>query len=272
MAKCGSTPMPVSPGSSNRIELRWVSRSLSSVVHCWPGHLEVLPVVLADGAGGGRLLALGVLRPAGRADEVRHSPITLPCSSPFLLDHRLQRLPVLQAGQHLLADHEHRHAADARLLVGVSQRPLMGFPVLPGPQRLLELLLIQPDLAGQLGQYADVADVLALDEERLQDPVVVVVALAVFLGVLVALEGQVRVRLRRHGGQLDGHAHPAGDGVDRLLPRPLEVVAFGPQRLVAGRAEARTASIRPRHPCPGRPLEAETPLGSRTVRRNPSRP
>ncbi len=36
MAKCGSTPMPISPGSSKRIELRLVSRSLSCVVHCWP--------------------------------------------------------------------------------------------------------------------------------------------------------------------------------------------------------------------------------------------
>src|SRR5207248_11658178 len=34
---------------------------------------DVLPLVLADGAGSGRLVALGVLRPAGRADEVRHS-------------------------------------------------------------------------------------------------------------------------------------------------------------------------------------------------------
>src|SRR5262249_39638190 len=36
--------------------------------------LDVLSVVLADGAGGGRLVALGVLRPAGRGDEVRHDP------------------------------------------------------------------------------------------------------------------------------------------------------------------------------------------------------
>ena len=36
MTKCGSTPMPVNHGPSSRIELRWVSRSLSSVVHCWP--------------------------------------------------------------------------------------------------------------------------------------------------------------------------------------------------------------------------------------------
>ena len=36
MAKCGSMPTPMSPDSSNRIELRLVRRSLSSVVHCWP--------------------------------------------------------------------------------------------------------------------------------------------------------------------------------------------------------------------------------------------
>ena len=34
--------------------------------------LIVLPLVLADGAGGGRLVALGVLRPKGRAEEVEH--------------------------------------------------------------------------------------------------------------------------------------------------------------------------------------------------------
>jgi hypothetical protein len=36
MAKCGSIPMPMSPGSSCLIELRFVSRSRSSVVHCCP--------------------------------------------------------------------------------------------------------------------------------------------------------------------------------------------------------------------------------------------
>ena len=61
---------------------------------------------------------------------------------------------------------------------------------------------------------------------------VVLVALAVFPGVLEALEGQVGVRLGRHGRQVDRHAHPAGERVDRLRPRPLEVVAFGPQRRV----------------------------------------
>jgi hypothetical protein len=39
--------------------------------------LDVLPFILADGTGGGRLVALGVLRPAGRADEVRHAPASL---------------------------------------------------------------------------------------------------------------------------------------------------------------------------------------------------
>jgi hypothetical protein len=36
MANGGSMPTPISPGSSNLIELRWVSRSRSQVVHCWP--------------------------------------------------------------------------------------------------------------------------------------------------------------------------------------------------------------------------------------------
>jgi hypothetical protein len=33
-------------------------------------------------------------------------------------------------------------------------------PVLAAPQRLLELLFVQPDLTGQPGQHADLADVL----------------------------------------------------------------------------------------------------------------
>src|SRR5262249_60339831 len=84
--------------------------------------------------------------------------------------------------------------------VGAPRPPPVRPPVLPGPQRLLEPLLVQPDLARQPRQHVDLADVLALHEERLQDPGVVVVALAVLLGVLVALERQVRVRLRRHPG------------------------------------------------------------------------
>ncbi len=36
MAKCGSMPIPISPGSSNLTELRLVRRSFSRVVHCWP--------------------------------------------------------------------------------------------------------------------------------------------------------------------------------------------------------------------------------------------
>jgi hypothetical protein len=69
-------------------------------------------------------------------------------------------------------------------------------------------------------------------KERFEDSMVVLVALAVFLGVLVALEGQVRVRLGRHLRKGDRHAHPPGDGIDGLRPRPLEVIAFGPQRRV----------------------------------------
>src|SRR6187399_2120780 len=36
MAKCGSMPTPISPGSLYLIEFRPVTRSLSSVVHCCP--------------------------------------------------------------------------------------------------------------------------------------------------------------------------------------------------------------------------------------------
>ena len=72
MAKCGSTPTPISPGF---LELDRVAVGQPQLVQRGPllaRGLDVLPLVLADGAGGGRLIALGVLRPAGRADEVRH--------------------------------------------------------------------------------------------------------------------------------------------------------------------------------------------------------
>src|SRR5262245_59615595 len=67
-------------------------------------------------------------------------------------------------------------------------------------QGILELLPVQPDLTGQLHQHDDLADVLPLHEERLQDSMVVVVALAVFPGVLVALESQVGVRMSLRSG------------------------------------------------------------------------
>ena len=59
MAKCGSMPMPIRPGSSNRIELRLVSRSLSSVVHCWPVALTYCrsSSQMAQAAGGCSLSA-----------------------------------------------------------------------------------------------------------------------------------------------------------------------------------------------------------------------
>jgi hypothetical protein len=45
--------------------------------------LDVLPLVLTDGAGGGRMVALGVLRPAGRLDAFRHrSPPTRQSPTP----------------------------------------------------------------------------------------------------------------------------------------------------------------------------------------------
>jgi hypothetical protein len=88
-----------------------------------------------------------------------------------------------------------REGLDAGLLVGVPEGLLMGLLILPGPQGLLELLLVQPDLAGQVRQHVDLPDVPPLDKESLQDPVVILVALAVFPGVLVALGRQVRVPL-----------------------------------------------------------------------------
>src|SRR5579871_752903 len=69
--------------------------------------------------------------------------------SQFLLDHSFQGLFILQAGQHALADDEHRNAGDAGLLAGVPQGPPVRLPVLAAPQGLLELLLIQPDLGGK---------------------------------------------------------------------------------------------------------------------------
>ena len=114
----------------------------------------------------------------------------------FLLDHSFQGLFVLQTGQHALADDEHRNAVDAGLLVGVLQSPLVRLSVLAVPQGLLERLLAQADFAGQLRQHVDLADVLALDEERFQDSAVIRIPFAVFLGILEALERQVRVRLR----------------------------------------------------------------------------
>src|SRR6516164_6156019 len=81
------------------------------------------------------------------------------------LNHRLQRFPVLQASQKLAADHEHRNAGDACLLVCV--------PVLAGTQSLLELQLVQSGFTCQLRQHGDLADVLSLDKECFQEPVVI---------------------------------------------------------------------------------------------------
>ena len=36
MANCGSIPIPIRPGSLNLIDVRFVRRNRSSVVHCWP--------------------------------------------------------------------------------------------------------------------------------------------------------------------------------------------------------------------------------------------
>jgi hypothetical protein len=108
---------------------------------------------------------------------------------------RLDRFTALQAGQRLTADHEHRHPDNACLLIGVLAGLPVGLSILPGAQGLLELLLVHPDLPSQPRQHVDLPDVLPLHEESLQDSVVLVVALAVFPGVLVALEGQVGVRM-----------------------------------------------------------------------------
>ncbi len=58
----------------------------------------------------------------------------------------------------------------------------MRLPVLAAPQRFLELSLVQAELAGQRRQYADLADVTTFDEERLKDPMVVFIPLAVLAG------------------------------------------------------------------------------------------
>src|SRR5438876_7975619 len=86
----------------------------------------------------------------GRACSLAIMASPLLARSQLLLNDRLQRFLVLHAGERLVADHEHRDAGDPRFLVGVPQRPLVRLPVLPGPQRLAERLLVQPDLAGQL--------------------------------------------------------------------------------------------------------------------------
>src|SRR4051794_35775764 len=91
----------------------------------------------------------------------------------LLVDGRLQRLPVLDAAEGQAADNEQRHAAHADLLVGVPEDMAMRLTVLAASHRFLEFLLIESDLASLLRQYANVADVLPLDEECLQDPMVV---------------------------------------------------------------------------------------------------
>ena len=77
MAKCGSMPSADQPRLLEPERVRWVSRSLSSVVHCCPVALTYCRSSSQMAAGGGRWSRLGVLRPAGRADEVRHGPGTL---------------------------------------------------------------------------------------------------------------------------------------------------------------------------------------------------
>jgi hypothetical protein len=151
---------------------------------------------------------------SGRAFSLASTAPHPPARRQFHLDHRLRRLPVAQAGQHLATDLEQRHGGDAGLFADVPHGPAVALPVLAARQRRLEFLLVQADLAGQPGQHIGPADVLSLHKEGFEDPVVVRVALALLPGVIVALEGQVRVRLGRNARQGDRHAHPAGDGVD----------------------------------------------------------
>jgi len=93
--------------------------------------------------------------PVGEPWSVLVTELLTP-SGKFFPDHRLQRLPVLQAGQYLVSVHEHRDASDACLLVGVTQSLLMNLLIFPAPQRLLELPFIQsaPDATTKRGESA----------------------------------------------------------------------------------------------------------------------
>ena len=190
----------------------------------------------------------------------------------LLVDDRLQGLPVLHAAQHPIADDEERHAGHPDLLVGVPQRPAMGLPIRPGPQGLLELAsgparLRPPASSARRCRRCP-------GPRRRTPP---------------APGGCSRCPCRapwRTGSPrrpcgcaaaarpaAGRSARPSGGPAGRpTATRP----AGGTRPRGAGwgwaRAEARTASIRPRHPGPGRLRPAETPPGSRTVRRNRSRP
>src|SRR5262245_47199651 len=59
----------------------------------------------------------------------------------LLRDHRSQGRPVLQPGQRLPADDDHRHTGDAHVLVGVPNSLAVDVPIVPRAQRLTHLRL-----------------------------------------------------------------------------------------------------------------------------------
>ena len=80
MAKCGSMPMPISPGSLNLIELRLVSRSRSRVVHCWPVTLTYCRSSwqMVQAAGGCSLSAYCVPQVVQMKFGMAHHPLSNP--------------------------------------------------------------------------------------------------------------------------------------------------------------------------------------------------
>src|SRR4051812_39084747 len=132
MAKCGSTPMPVSPGSSNRIELRFVSRSRSRVVHCWPVTLRYCRSSwqTAQAASGCSLSACCVPQVVQMKFVIaRHPPLLFvegwPCRSPSAPD------PLDLVAQSL------QFGDDALSLVALNLDPPV-FDCTTGPAPLLE--------------------------------------------------------------------------------------------------------------------------------------
>ena len=112
----------------------------------------------------------------------------------------------------------------------LAHRRPVDVPVPPVVEGRAERRLFEPDLAGQAGEHVGTADVEPLHEERFENAVVVLVSPAVFLRELEPLPRQVCVRLRRHRRQADRDAHPPGQRVHRLHPRPLQVLALRPER------------------------------------------
>jgi hypothetical protein len=80
MAKCGSMPTPISPGSLNLSEFRLVSRSLSRVVHCWPVALTYCRSSwqMVQAAGGWSLSAYCVPQVVQMKFGIAHHPLGKP--------------------------------------------------------------------------------------------------------------------------------------------------------------------------------------------------